>query len=294
MLFAFKTKLPRHAVRRERHLDQGAQHPLRHGRRRHRRAARVPHHAARRDRHHRQLELRQGPRDGLLHLAAAARRWAWSACSAPPTSSCSTCSGRPCSSRCTSSSASGAARGASTRPSSSSCSRWSAACSCCSPSSPSCTTSRTRRRALTFDIQALSTLVYPYHLQFWAFLAFFLAFAIKVPMFPVHTWLPDAHVEAPTAGSVILAGVLLKMGGYGMLRFCLPFFPDAAVTFIPWVVGALGDRHRLRRAGVAGAEGPQEARRLLEREPHGLRHRRHLRRASRWSATPPAWRAPSW
>jgi NADH-quinone oxidoreductase subunit M len=55
-------------------------------------------------------------------------------------------------------------------------------------------------------------------------------------MFPVHTWLPDAHVEAPTAGSVILAGVLLKMGGYGMLRFCLPFFPDAAVTFIPYVV----------------------------------------------------------
>ena len=76
----------------------------------------------------------------------------------------------------------------------------------------------------------------PYDLQFWAFLAFFLAFAIKVPMFPLHTWLPDAHVEAPTAGSVILAGVLLKMGGYGMLRFCLPFFPDAAVTFIPYVV----------------------------------------------------------
>ena len=91
--------------------------------------------------------------------------------------------------------------------------------------------------ALTFDIQALSKMVYSYHLQFWAFLAFFLAFAIKVPMFPLHTWLPDAHVEAPMAGSVILAGVLLKMGGYGMLRFCLPFFPDAAVTFIPWVVG---------------------------------------------------------
>ncbi|HET6475878.1 MAG TPA: NADH-quinone oxidoreductase subunit M [Thermoleophilia bacterium] len=91
--------------------------------------------------------------------------------------------------------------------------------------------------AITFDIQALSKMVYSYHLQFWAFLAFFVAFAIKVPMFPVHTWLPDAHVEAPTAGSVILAGVLLKMGGYGMLRFCLPFFPDAAVTFIPWVVG---------------------------------------------------------
>ena len=90
--------------------------------------------------------------------------------------------------------------------------------------------------ALTFNIQELSRQVYPYHFQFWAFLAFFVAFAIKVPMFPLHTWLPDAHVEAPTAGSVILAGVLLKMGGYGMLRFCLPLFPDAAVTFVPWVV----------------------------------------------------------
>ena len=89
---------------------------------------------------------------------------------------------------------------------------------------------------LTFDIQELSRQVYTYHLQFWAFLAFFVAFAIKVPMFPLHTWLPDAHVEAPTAGSVILAGVLLKMGGYGILRFCLPFFPDAAVTFIPYIV----------------------------------------------------------
>ena len=88
---------------------------------------------------------------------------------------------------------------------------------------------------LTFDIQELGRQVYSYHLQVWAFLAFFVAFAIKVPMFPLHTWLPDAHVEAPTAGSVILAGVLLKMGGYGMLRFCLPFFPDAAVTFIPYI-----------------------------------------------------------
>ncbi|MEZ5126051.1 MAG: NADH-quinone oxidoreductase subunit M [Thermoleophilia bacterium] len=89
---------------------------------------------------------------------------------------------------------------------------------------------------LTFNIQELGAQVYPYHLQFWAFLAFFLAFAIKVPMFPVHTWLPDAHVEAPMAGSVILAGVLLKMGGYGMLRFCLPFYPDAAITFAPYVI----------------------------------------------------------
>ncbi len=67
----------------------------------------------------------------------------------------------------------------------------------------------------------------------WLFWAFFLAFAIKVPMFPLHTWLPDAHVEAPTAGSVILAGVLLKMGTYGILRFCLPLFPQAAKDFAP-------------------------------------------------------------
>ena len=67
----------------------------------------------------------------------------------------------------------------------------------------------------------------------WLFLAFFIAFAIKVPLFPFHTWLPDAHVEAPTAGSVLLAGVLLKMGTYGMLRFCLPLFPDASREFAP-------------------------------------------------------------
>ena len=117
----------------------------------------------------------------------------------------------------------------------------------------------------------------PYNLQLWAFLAFFLAFAIKVPMFPLHTWLPDAHVEAPTAGSVILAGVLLKMGGYGMLRFCLPLFPDAAVAFIPLRRRALDRRHRLRRPGLDAAEGPQEAGGLLERQPHGLRDARHLR-----------------
>lgn len=70
----------------------------------------------------------------------------------------------------------------------------------------------------------------------WLFLAFFLAFAIKVPLFPFHTWLPDAHVEAPTAGSVILAGVLLKMGAYGLLRFCLPLFPNASKEFAPAII----------------------------------------------------------
>ena len=75
----------------------------------------------------------------------------------------------------------------------------------------------------------------PYHIQQYLFLAFFISFAIKVPIFPLHTWLPDAHVEAPTAGSVILAGVLLKMGIYGMLRFCLPLFPQSSVHFAPYI-----------------------------------------------------------
>ncbi len=73
-------------------------------------------------------------------------------------------------------------------------------------------------------------------LQIGAFLAFFLAFAIKVPMFPFHTWLPDAHTEAPTAGSVILAGVMLKLGAYGFIRFALPLYPDAAATFAPAII----------------------------------------------------------
>ncbi|MEW6665862.1 MAG: NADH-quinone oxidoreductase subunit M [Thermodesulfobacteriota bacterium] len=88
----------------------------------------------------------------------------------------------------------------------------------------------------TFDILSYYNLGLPANTQFWLFLAFFLAFAIKVPMFPFHTWLPDAHVEAPTAGSVILAGVLLKMGTYGFLRFSLPIFPRASEDFIPVIL----------------------------------------------------------
>ncbi len=87
----------------------------------------------------------------------------------------------------------------------------------------------------TFDLLKLTGLRLPFQTQVWLFLAFALAFAIKVPMFPFHTWLPDAHVEAPTAGSVILAGVLLKMGTYGFLRFALPLFPDATAYFTPLV-----------------------------------------------------------
>jgi len=88
----------------------------------------------------------------------------------------------------------------------------------------------------TFDILALTNQTYSSTAQFWIFLAFFLAFAIKMPMLPFHTWLPDAHAEAPTAGSVILAGVLLKMGGYGFLRFCLPVFPEASASFAPFIL----------------------------------------------------------
>jgi NADH-quinone oxidoreductase subunit M len=88
----------------------------------------------------------------------------------------------------------------------------------------------------TYDLLVLTEQNYSSNQQFWFFLSFFLAFAIKMPMVPFHTWLPDAHSEAPTAGSVILAGVLLKMGGYGFLRFCLPMFPEASANFAPFIL----------------------------------------------------------
>jgi NADH-quinone oxidoreductase subunit M len=89
----------------------------------------------------------------------------------------------------------------------------------------------------TTDIPTLLTYDFPRQLQTWLWLAFLASFAVKVPMWPVHTWLPDAHVEAPTAGSVILAGVLLKFGGYGFLRFSLPMFPEASIQFVPLIFG---------------------------------------------------------
>ncbi|HKT81914.1 MAG TPA: NADH-quinone oxidoreductase subunit M [Vicinamibacterales bacterium] len=94
---------------------------------------------------------------------------------------------------------------------------------------------QTTAGSYTFDLQTLMAVDFPASLQFWCFLAFALAFAIKVPLFPLHTWLPDAHVEAPTAGSVILAGVMLKMGTYGLLRFAFPLFPIAASYFAPYL-----------------------------------------------------------
>ncbi|MCY7272098.1 MAG: NADH-quinone oxidoreductase subunit M [Sphingomonas bacterium] len=87
----------------------------------------------------------------------------------------------------------------------------------------------------TSSIPALMAYDFDPGLQYWLWLAFFASFAVKMPMWPVHTWLPDAHVQAPTAGSVILAGVLLKMGGYGFVRFSLPMFPEASAEFVPFV-----------------------------------------------------------
>jgi NADH-quinone oxidoreductase subunit M len=88
----------------------------------------------------------------------------------------------------------------------------------------------------TFSMLAFMDYPFDFDWQFWIFIAFFAAFAVKVPMWPVHTWLPDAHTEAPTAGSVILAGILLKMGAYGFLRFSLPMLPDASQFFVPFMV----------------------------------------------------------
>ena len=90
-------------------------------------------------------------------------------------------------------------------------------------------------KAGSTNIPLLQAFVFDADVQKWLFLAFFASFAVKVPMWPVHTWLPNAHVEAPTAGSMILAGILLKMGGYGFLRFSLPIFPDASLFFAPMI-----------------------------------------------------------
>ena len=147
---------------------------------------------------------------------------------------------------------------------------------------------------LTFDILTLQHAGFSGSIAVWSFAAFFIAFAIKVPMFPVHTWLPDAHTEAPTAGSVILAGVLLKMGVYGMIRFCIGFFPEVAVRAMLPVIDPVGDSHHLRRRYVAGATRHEAAGGLLLGEPHGLHHPGpvHLHPAGRrrapscrWSAT---------
>jgi NADH-quinone oxidoreductase subunit M len=130
---------------------------------------------------------------------------------------------------------------------------------------------------LTFDILTLQKAGFPGSIAAWSFAAFFIAFAIKVPMFPVHTWLPDAHTEAPTAGSVILAGVLLKMGVYGMIRFCVGFFPEMAVrAMIPVLILSViaivyGAAMSLIQPDMKRLGG------IFLGEPHGVRDRRALR-----------------
>ena len=128
-----------------------------------------------------------------------------------------------------------------------------------------------RRRDVHLQLRGAAGDGVPGPVQAGAFIAFGLAFAIKVPMWPFHTWLPDAHVEAPTAGSIILAGVLLKLGGYGFLRFSLPPAPRCRALVRPAHDRAGGGGHHLRRAGGHGPAGPQEADRVLARSPHGLR-----------------------
>ncbi len=109
------------------------------------------------------------------------------------------------------------------------------------------------------------------------FLAFFASFAVKMPMWPVHTWLPDAHVQAPTAGSVVLAAILLKMGGYGFLRFSLPMFPVASELMAELRLHPVGDRHHLHQPRRDGAGGHEEADRLFVGGAHGLRDHGDLR-----------------
>ena len=133
---------------------------------------------------------------------------------------------------------------------------------------------------LTFDLRTLTAWA-PGGLDEgtakWLFLAFFAAFAVKVPLFPLHTWLPDAHTEAPTAGSVILAGVLLKMGTYGFLRFSLALFPQASVDLAPLLL-VLGDgRDHLRGDRRHDAAEPETPGRVLVGRAPRVRRDRHLR-----------------
>ena len=130
----------------------------------------------------------------------------------------------------------------------------------------------TQTGVYTFDVTKYHQFAFAGGLQWWVFLAFFLGFAIKVPMFPFHTWLPDAHTDAPTAGSVILAAVLLKMGTYGFIRFSLPILPEATRHVRADDGAAVDHRDRLRRAGGAGAEGLEAAGRLFVGQPHGDGH----------------------
>ena len=149
-----------------------------------------------------------------------------------------------------------------------------------SPATTSATSPSTSSRSPTTPTSPPST-------GRWLFFAFAIAFAVKVPIFPLHTWLPDAHTQAPTAGSVVLAAVMLKLGTYGLLRFGIYLFPSAAYTTPSAVPHPRRDRHHLRRDRGDDAEGPQTARRLLVGRPPRL-HRARARSRSRRSRSPAA------
>ena len=128
----------------------------------------------------------------------------------------------------------------------------------------------------TTNIPALLTHDFPPEMQTWLWFAFLASFAVKLPMWPVHTWLPDAHVEAPTAGSVILAGILLKLGGYGFLRFSIPMFPLASAEFAP-LIFALSVIAIIYTSLVALAQ--EDMKKLIaysSDRPYGVRDHRHL------------------
>jgi NADH-quinone oxidoreductase subunit M len=124
----------------------------------------------------------------------------------------------------------------------------------------------------SFAIADLHQLPMSMQAQIWIFLAFLIAFAVKVPMWPVHTWLPDAHVEAPTGGSVVLAAVMLKIGGYGLVRFSLPIVPDAAAELDWLVIGLVSGGNRLHRICRPGPVRYEKADRLQLHLAHGLCH----------------------
>ena len=128
----------------------------------------------------------------------------------------------------------------------------------------------------TANIPQLFTTSIAPSLQIWLWLAFFASFAVKVPMWPLHTWLPDAHVEAPTAGSVILAGVLLKMGGYGFLRLSLPILPQATTFFTPLVFALSVIAIIYTSVCCVCTAGHEKTHRLLIGCPYGIRHPWHV------------------
>ena len=132
----------------------------------------------------------------------------------------------------------------------------------------------------TFGLFELIATPLPAGTQLWLFAAFFLAFAIKFPLFPLHTWLPDAHTDAPTAGSVILAGLLLKTGSYGLIRFGYPLFPQAAQMLTPLFYTLAIFRDHLCFAGGLCPGGHEAPDRLFQHRPHGVRGHRHRRLAT--------------